>query len=62
MRCGARVRRIRPIRRRSATIWARTSFLGSAPEGALVEFVDLALDALDEVEIAGEDLVDDGRP
>ena len=34
---------------------------GPTTEGVLIESVDLALDAFDEAEVAGDDLVDDGR-
>ena len=60
-RWGASVRRTRPIRRRRATMAARTSSPVPAVERPLVELVDLALDALDEEEVADEHLVDERR-
>ena len=58
-RCGARVRRISPIRRRSATMLGQDVVLRAAAQRVLVELVDLALDRFDEVEVAGQDLVGD---
>ena len=60
-RCGASVRRIEPDPARGSPRSEQDVVARPAAERPLVEPVDLALDAFDDLEVAGEHLVGDGR-